>query len=745
MFLAGLLIGSGLVVLPVSGSADSQSNDLFELSITELLDVTIQSASGIDESLRNAPAALISISAEDIQRRGYQSIGELLQDLPGFDIADSYSTFFNASQRGYRTSLIQRTLLLVNGRNENGLWTHQANVRGHFPLLMVKRVEVLYGPVSAVYGPNAFLGIINIITHDTREVDEDSTQVEVRAGSFDATSYSLASRGKLSENLRYNFGIKHAETDGPDLDDFGTRWGFSSSYWLANEKAWGPILKESNNGRPYGEYFSPERHRGLLLELAFDDFLLGYNWFESEEGYGLMYTFDHAQANSNWHNGSNKAWLEHQYESEQGFKVKTLLQYRESWVNGNYAEANPDWNEGLSDYSYVSISDWNSDNNATLFQQDFEFRLNSEWLMTGGFKHESKTLTKAYDVCGYWAESFCSSSDGSDLGPEGLGAGIFHSSSDVYVRQPGTVAMPDSNLIDTTDKGVYLQGIFDYKRWRINLGLRFDDNSLYGSSSNPRASLVYRWTDRTTIKLLYGTAFQEPAPIQLFGGFSGRVANPDLKPEEAENLEFILMHQGDYVLHDVSFYRANYKNVIKEEAENAGERDITGIEYRGKWQSPHFLDGLPPIEGYLYYSYTHSESAIRYDHGLGQWVDGNAELGDIAPHKWHLGANIPLPANWNANFRLRHIGERDLYLRNPLRQQGHKLDAQTIVDLTLQWRFERLSLSLQLNNLFNEAYYHPGFEQADSGNDFDNRALGFRNSLLPQVETHYSLALRWNF
>lgn len=98
------------------------------------------------------------ITKEDIIQRGYTSIDELLSDIPGFDVSITNGiTYLNAHQRGYRTPFTQRTLILINGKNDNHLWTHMANFSRQYPINNIEKVEILYGPSSAVYGANAFL------------------------------------------------------------------------------------------------------------------------------------------------------------------------------------------------------------------------------------------------------------------------------------------------------------------------------------------------------------------------------------------------------------------------------------------------------------------------------------------------------------------------------------------------------------------------------------------------------------
>ena len=95
---------------------NDSSVDLLDLSLKDLLEVTVSSASGFDESLRDAPAAMVIISSKDIERRGYTSLDEVLLELPGFDLANTNGNGnITAYQRGYRTPMTQRTLLMIDG------------------------------------------------------------------------------------------------------------------------------------------------------------------------------------------------------------------------------------------------------------------------------------------------------------------------------------------------------------------------------------------------------------------------------------------------------------------------------------------------------------------------------------------------------------------------------------------------------------------------------------------------------
>jgi iron complex outermembrane receptor protein len=207
--------------------------------------------------------------------------------------------------------------------------------------------------------------------------------------------------------------------------------------------------------------------------------------------------------------------------------------------------------------------------------------------------------------------------------------------------------------------------------------------------------------------------------------------------------------------------------VIKEEAENAGERNTFGIEYRGKFQFGNFIAGADDITGYLYYTYTKTKSSVSYDHDLGLWVgkgiesceqinaevnpgynacaDMDVELGDIAPHKINLGFNMPISEHWNLNLRANWVSSKKLYVRNPLRAKGRDNDPYTVFDANLIYNFEPFSIAFKVRNLFDQEYYHSGVEGAESGDDFTKRSVGWRNSLIPQPGRSFMLRFSMNF
>ncbi len=129
----------------------------------------VSSVSKSIESLLEAPASVVVITGDEIRRRGYVDIEAVLHDLPGFDFSKrAGASYSNIYQRGYRSLETNRTLLLVDGVEDNDLASSTAWISRQFALSNIDRIEVVYGPASTMYGANAFAGVVNIITKDPK-------------------------------------------------------------------------------------------------------------------------------------------------------------------------------------------------------------------------------------------------------------------------------------------------------------------------------------------------------------------------------------------------------------------------------------------------------------------------------------------------------------------------------------------------------------------------------------------------
>ncbi len=148
-----------------AGQNEANPDNLFEMSLEELMNVPIVSASRIPTKSRYLSAPVTVITAEDIHYSGATSIPEILQFAPGVDVRRLDRQRYIVGVRGLFGMYSDRTLVLIDGRPATDpvfSTTHWENL----PVLMedIERIEIVRGPGGAAWGANAFSGVINIIT-----------------------------------------------------------------------------------------------------------------------------------------------------------------------------------------------------------------------------------------------------------------------------------------------------------------------------------------------------------------------------------------------------------------------------------------------------------------------------------------------------------------------------------------------------------------------------------------------------
>lgn len=151
-----------------------------ELSLVQLLDLPVTTASGRAEERSLAAANVFIVTAEEIRQRGYRSLAEILGRVPGLYLVDDHvnpSVGVREVTGGYRggTRLIK---IMVDGSHINFRPDLESFIGPEFlPMEVIERVEVAKGPLSAMYGANAFLATVNVIT---KEPEKNSTLVASR-------------------------------------------------------------------------------------------------------------------------------------------------------------------------------------------------------------------------------------------------------------------------------------------------------------------------------------------------------------------------------------------------------------------------------------------------------------------------------------------------------------------------------------------------------------------------------------
>ncbi len=217
-----------------------------------LKEETVSIASRYEQPISRAPSAVYVITDEDIRSSGATDVPTLLRRVPGMEVMQTNAVDFNVSVRGNNQISANKLLVQVDGRS---IYVDQAGIvfwkQLPVALIEIKRIEVLKGPASAVYGFNAFDGVVNIITKSPEEMRGTTLQV---AGGEIGTLLTNAIHAGTSGKWGYRLSAGHEQTqrwsnhDAPAIN--GQRIGGVTEYHLSGD---GTIRAEAGLARsnPY--------------------------------------------------------------------------------------------------------------------------------------------------------------------------------------------------------------------------------------------------------------------------------------------------------------------------------------------------------------------------------------------------------------------------------------------------------------------------------------------------------------
>jgi outer membrane receptor protein involved in Fe transport len=196
-------------------SEEEQFEYLRSLTLEELLKVEITTASRQKEKINDIPASVVVLTRADIETYGYQSLAEILRNIPGLYFTNDYATE-NFGVRGFWTIDPQRNIIiLVNDVPQVNHFIN-ANVLEmiNIPVEAIDRIEVIRGPMSVMYGTGAFFGAINIKTNIVNELIPISI-ISGSAGSEKTYKVVARASGRY-EDFQYSFNGSFFDTYGID-------------------------------------------------------------------------------------------------------------------------------------------------------------------------------------------------------------------------------------------------------------------------------------------------------------------------------------------------------------------------------------------------------------------------------------------------------------------------------------------------------------------------------------------------
>ena len=231
-----------VVFLLFSIGSFAQQQDLTQLSIEDLANVQVTSASKQAESLFAAPAAIFVLSGDDIRRGGFATLPDALRMVPGLYVAQTNSHLWQVSARGFSDLNNNKMLVLVDGRSvySQELGTVYWDTLD-IPLENIERVEIIRGPGGALWGANAVNGVINIVTKAAPQ--EQGAMVSTSDSAEEGYTTTVRYGGQIGPHVSYSvFGRASywepfgSPTGRTPPDTFGLPQGGARADWAASSK-----------------------------------------------------------------------------------------------------------------------------------------------------------------------------------------------------------------------------------------------------------------------------------------------------------------------------------------------------------------------------------------------------------------------------------------------------------------------------------------------------------------------------
>lgn len=472
--------------LPLACATDEE--DLFALPLEQLLNVKISSASRTAQSSSDTPAAVSVLTKADIRTFGWRTLAEALSAIRGLYISNDRK-YTSVGQRGYLKTgdYNSRVLLMIDGRRMND------NVfdEGHFgedfllDMDMIERIEYMSGSGSTLYGANAMLGVINVVTKHGGDIK--GTQLAADVGSFGTY------RGRLSYGDKFSNGAE-VLLNGSEYYSGGVKNLHYDEF------------QSINNGNAYK--MDVERATKLFGKFSFE---------------GLTLTAGYADRYKRLPTGLNQSIFNDKDNFVRDKRAYANLDYDKALTNTlslqvrGFYQGLEYYSHSPSDLSFLGV-------NRTVFYDAASGRWWGGDITFIGTQFQDHT----------WAAGIDFQYDQRQH--------LEH-----YFINPPNFLSGSSNR-DGWRAGLYFEDEYRFaKDWLLNVGMRLDYHHMVNNLNfSPRVGLIWHATPELTAKLIYSRAFRAPNVFERdFEIMPFRYGNPNNKAEHITSYEAIAEWQSD--------------------------------------------------------------------------------------------------------------------------------------------------------------------------------------------------------
>ncbi len=670
---------------------------LLDLSLEDLINTPVITASRQAETRSQTPAHIMVITREQIRQRRYRNLADLMEDLPGVDFmrGTKSSAYNNFSVQGYAGS--NKVLVMLDGVRVGHPAGGTFPIAENFSLYPAKQVEILFGPAAALYGADAVAGVINIITD--KAADAPGASITLSGGNFGSREASINASVRNERNLALSMGGHIQKSDRAPLDKY-----FPADFPKVD--AGGTLAADRE------DYVGDISSHSLFARLDVgDDLTFGYyrNQFRSLTSTGDTSATAFYREDAIWDTTTDTIYGKYRFQLTPRLSGELVLDYSQQEIDpeSNYVNI---YSGFIPGYSYVHGERLNIEQNLN-WKIDDRHRLLAGLGFQDYYAIEASSLPSPYN---------------NDLDP--AAQNLF------YLNTSDTLPI---NINDASfhNYSFYTQLQSEWSpQFSTMAGIRHDRQSEYGNSTNARLGAVWHPKPKHYFKLLYGEAFRAPSPEESLGSFGSftwdtvsntyksnsgfRLPNFDLTPEEAKTFSLTWDWRLRPELNLVAnAYHSRIENLIITGPKMANDTtSIPGATLIG----PRMKINAGKEE------HTGLDLMAQYRFQLGQgwsgdlwgsasWIKGtitsaNGTEFDIpfaAEHKLKLGTTFRYRDQFSITPRVLWIGDtsNDVRLTAPNRMMTK---GYTITDLHIGWHKllnGKASAWLDINNLFDKHYY----------------------------------------
>ncbi|MDC8772836.1 TonB-dependent receptor plug domain-containing protein [Roseateles albus] len=671
-----------LGVLPASLLAQSPPASppepaLFGMSLEQLADIRVESASLVSTSLARAPAIISVIAREEMEAWGDRSVADALARVPGLYRVDAQG-FQDVGVRGLfggQRSWNRQLKLLIDGQPQS-FRPDASNFLSPslLPMSSIDRIEVVRGPTSALYGADAFLGTVNVITRkDHVGASEASAKLRAYAGRANGVDASI-SGGNGSLGLLFAVQAEHYELNGLQLP--------ASSPLLGAQPALRGVESKDARQQP----ISVLGRASFDTEALKNQLELNYSLSDSVAEFLDFGVLSHKNRYSKYN--AQAGW-------QSQWDISSSWQAKFRW---NVARSGPGPKErlevGTSSYPRREFSSTAND-----------LGLNFNWA----------------------------------LNPDhGLSFGADRTVDNQDSMQVLLVAPNGSNSLSgkaSTAMRLANTGVFGQYLWQASdkLGLsanyRLDDHNQFGRNTNWRAAAVYEQSRELNAKLIWSTSYKAPSVFDLLAQplYSGDViGNQKLRAETAANTELQINWRPSPKLQLTA-------NVYQLEVKDKIELQQTGLNYqpvnRGRFSGQgaeldaRYEEGAHRF-GFAWTALNLTErDPIPLVGDLVRPPERFPEHSVRAEWRWHSGSF----GQWASE--LLYASKRHATFSNAFANFLTPYSLSHSTRLNLVWTqvfFSSHELQLRMDNLLNAKYSEPGYGSVDFPGTGRSALLSYR-------------------